>query len=198
MPYPQGRKRRFVYALVLLSSVTCHIQFLIPNSSFGITLNITHFHPILFHITHGSPLGLALNLSCGFPFARPRLSRCLTHTGVGISPIHVLVSHPYTQRGLTHRTFIFSFFHFSEALPFFHFFHFLVFSFFHFSEALPFFHFFISSFFHFSEAHFPPIRRPRRSFCVFRAFCVNYLEPPRLYKRTCHTENRRNIFPNTD
>ena len=149
MPYPQGRKRRFVYALVLLSSVTCHIQFLTPHSSFGITLNITHFHPILFHITHGAPLGLALNLSCGFPFARPRLSRCLTHTGVGVSPIHVLVSHPYTQRGLTHRTIIFSFFHFSEALPF----------------------------FHFSAAHFPPIRRPRRSFCVFRAFCVNYSEP---------------------
>jgi hypothetical protein len=31
--------------------------------------------------------------------------RYLTHTGVGVSPIQVLVSHPYTQRGLTHRTF---------------------------------------------------------------------------------------------
>ncbi len=110
MPYPQGRKRRFVYALVLLSSVTCHIQFLtphssllIPNSSFGITLNITHFHPILFHITHGAPLGLALNLSCHSPFARSQSLRYLTHTGVGVSPIHVFVSHPYTQLGLTHR-----------------------------------------------------------------------------------------------
>jgi len=81
-------------------------SFLTPNSSFGITLNITHFHPILFHITLGAPLGLALNLSCGFPFARPRLSRYLTHTGVGVSPIHVLVSYPYTQRGLTHRVFL--------------------------------------------------------------------------------------------
>ena len=87
------------------SHLTPHSSFLTPNthSSFGITLNITHFHPILFHITHGAPLGLALNLSCGFPFARPRLSRCLTHTGVGISPIQVSVSHPYTQRGLTRR-----------------------------------------------------------------------------------------------
>ena len=129
MPYPQGRKRRFVYALVLLSSVTCHIQFLIPHSSFGIIVNTKHFHPILLHITHGAPLGLALNLSCRSPFARSQSLRYLTHTGVGVSPIHVLVSHPYTQRGLTHRTFIFSFFHFSEALPFFHFFHFLIFSF---------------------------------------------------------------------
>ena len=69
------------------------------------TFNITHFYPILFHITLGAPLGLALNLSCGFPFARPRLSRCLTHTGVGVLPIQVSVSHPYTQWGLTHRTF---------------------------------------------------------------------------------------------
>ena len=30
---------------------------------------------------------------------------CLTHTGVGISPIQVLASHTYTQWGLTHRTF---------------------------------------------------------------------------------------------
>ena len=67
------------------------------------TFIITLFHPVLFYITHGAPLGLALNLSCGFPFARPRLSRYLTHTGVGVSPIHVFVSHPYTQRGLTHR-----------------------------------------------------------------------------------------------
>jgi hypothetical protein len=78
-------------------------SFLIPNPSFGITLNITHFHPILFHITHGAPLGLALNLSCRSPFARSQSLRCLTHTGVGVSPIQVLVSHPYTQRGLTHR-----------------------------------------------------------------------------------------------
>ncbi len=190
MPYPQGRKRsclRPCFALIChLSHSIPHSSFLIPHSSlliphssfltphshssFGIIVNTKHFHPILLHITHGAPLGLALNLSCGSPFARPQLSRCLTHTGVGVSPIQVSVSHPYTQRGLTHRTFIFSFFHFSEALPF----------------------------FHFSEAHFPPIRRARRSFCVFCAFCVNYSEPPRLYKRTCHTENRRNIFPNTD
>ncbi len=33
--------------------------------------------------------------------------RCwyLTHTGVGVSPIHPTVSHPYTQWGLTHRSF---------------------------------------------------------------------------------------------
>ncbi len=78
-------------------------SFLIPNPSFGITLNITHFHPILFHIAHGAPLGLALNLSCRSPFARSQSLRYLTHTGVGVSPIHVFVSHPYTQRGLTHR-----------------------------------------------------------------------------------------------
>ena len=69
------------------------------------TFNIIHFHPILFHITHGALLGLALNLSCHSPFARSQSLRCLTHTGVGISPIQVLVSHPYTQRCLTHRTF---------------------------------------------------------------------------------------------
>ena len=70
-----------------------------------LTFIITLFHPVLFYITHGAPLGLALNLSCGFPFAHPRLSRYLTHTGVGISPIHPTAPHPYTQRGLTHRTF---------------------------------------------------------------------------------------------
>ena len=31
-----------------------------------------------------------------------QLLRCLTHTGVGISPIQVLVSHPYRCRCLTH------------------------------------------------------------------------------------------------
>ena len=39
-----------------------------------------------------------------FQFASPQLLRYLTHTGVGVSPIQVSVSHPYTQRGLTHRT----------------------------------------------------------------------------------------------
>ena len=34
-----------------------------------------------------------------------QLLRCLTHTGVGVSPIQVSVSHPYTLRYLTHRTF---------------------------------------------------------------------------------------------
>ena len=93
------------------SLLTPNSSLLIPNSSFGITLNITHFHPILFHITHGAPLGLALNLSCHSPFARSQSLRYLTHTGVGVSPIQVSVSHPYTQRGLTHRTLSFYSFH---------------------------------------------------------------------------------------
>ena len=37
-----------------------------------------------------------------FQCASPQLLRYLTHTGVGISPIQVSVSHPYRYRCLTH------------------------------------------------------------------------------------------------
>ena len=39
------------------------------------------------------------------PYYFTELLRYLTHTGVGVSPIQVSVSHPYTLRYLTHRTF---------------------------------------------------------------------------------------------
>ena len=58
------------------------------------TFIITLFHPVLFHITHGGGWGLVLINS-----AAPRL---LAHSCWGVSPIQVLVSHPYTQRHLTH------------------------------------------------------------------------------------------------
>ena len=58
------------------------------------TFIITLFHPVLFHITHGDGWGLVLINS-----AAPRL---LAHSCWGVSPIQVLVSHPYTQRHLTH------------------------------------------------------------------------------------------------
>lgn len=58
------------------------------------TFIITLFHPVLFYITHGDGWGLVLINS-----AAPRL---LAHSCWGISPIQVLVSHPYTQRHLTH------------------------------------------------------------------------------------------------
>ena len=50
-------------------------------------------------------LGVSTNQFCRTPSSRPQLLRCLTHTGVGVSPIHPTAPHPYTQRGLTHRTF---------------------------------------------------------------------------------------------
>ena len=37
-----------------------------------------------------------------FQFASPQLLRYLTHTCVGVSPIHVSVSHPYMCWYLTH------------------------------------------------------------------------------------------------
>ena len=37
-----------------------------------------------------------------FQFASPQLLRYLTHTGVGISPIQVSVSHPYRCQCRTH------------------------------------------------------------------------------------------------
>ena len=66
----------------------------------GITLNITHFCPILFsgkpflRFTACSPTAIEVS----YPY------RCwyLTHTPNGVSPIHPTGSHPYTQRGLTH------------------------------------------------------------------------------------------------
>ena len=50
-------------------------------------------------------LGVSTNQFCRTPSSRPQLLRYLTHTGVGVSPIHPTAPHPYTQRGLTHRTF---------------------------------------------------------------------------------------------
>ena len=58
------------------------------------TFIITLFHPVLFYITHGDGWGVVLINS-----AAPRL---LAHSCWGVSPIQVLVSHPYTQRHLTH------------------------------------------------------------------------------------------------
>ena len=50
-------------------------------------------------------LGVSTNLFYRTPSSSPQLLRYLTHTGVGVSPIHPTAPHPYTQRGLTHRTF---------------------------------------------------------------------------------------------
>ena len=69
--------------------------------------NMTHCRPILFHIKHGAPLRFSTKQFCRSPSSRPPLLRYLTHTGVGVSPIQVEVSHPYTQQSLTHRTFCF-------------------------------------------------------------------------------------------
>ena len=50
-------------------------------------------------------LGVSTNQFCRTTSSSPQLLRCLTHTGVGILPIQVSVSHPYRCRCLTHRTF---------------------------------------------------------------------------------------------
>ncbi len=45
---------------------------------------------------------LVLNNFCHTLLAHPQMLRCLTHTGVGVSPIQVLASHSYRCLCLTH------------------------------------------------------------------------------------------------